>query len=138
VPQWPNLRVESCGGSLQRLFSTFANGLPGAGLMLQRLAMSAVLLCNAVTHPHDAAQVASVGPLIMDAATALLLFFGLWTPVAGAVVACRELWIVFSGNGDPWMPLLMATLGATLAMIGPGAWSIDARIFGRRQIKRLR
>jgi len=72
----------------------------------------------------------------MDACAALLLLFGLWTPVVGIIVASRELWIVFSG-GDPWMPLVLATLGATLAMIGPGAWSIDARLFGRRQIKRL-
>ena len=96
-----------------------------------------MLLCNAVTHLHDAAQVASVGPLIMDGGTAILLLFGFWTPVVGAFVACRELWIVLSG-GDPLMPLVLATLGATLAMIGPGAWSMDARLFGRKQIKRLR
>jgi len=58
--------------------------------------------------------------------------------VVGAMVAGRELWIMFSSGGDPWMPLVLATLGVTLAMIGPGAWSIDARLFGRRQIKRLR
>jgi hypothetical protein len=106
--------------------------------MLQRFVMAAVLACSAVTHLHDTAQVASVGPLIMDAGTAALLLFGLWTPVVGAIVAGRELWVAFSGGGDPWMPLVLATFGATLAMIGPGAWSIDARIFGRRQIKRLR
>jgi len=124
--------------SLQRLFSTFANGLPGAGLMLQRFVIAAVLVCNAVTHPHDVAQVASVGPLIMDAATAVLLLFGLWTPVIGAIVAVRELWVAFSGGGNLWMPVVLATFEATLAMLGAGAWSIDARIFGRRQIKRLR
>jgi hypothetical protein len=31
------------------------------------------------------------------------------------------------------MPLGLAVLGASLAMIGPGAWSFDARIFGRKQ-----
>jgi len=29
---------------------------------------------------------------------------------------------------------MLATLGATLAMVGPGAWSIDARLFGRKLI----
>lgn len=124
--------------ALQRLFSTFANGLPGAGLMLQRFVMAAVLLYGAVTHLHAASQVASVGPLIIDAGAGILLLAGLWTPVVGAIVAGRELWIVFSSSGDPWMPLVLATLAATLAMIGPGAWSVDARLFGRRQIKRLR
>jgi hypothetical protein len=32
------------------------------------------------------------------------------------------------------MPLVLAVLGASLAMIGPGVWSFDARIFGRKQI----
>ncbi len=106
--------------------------------MLQRFVIAAALVCNAVTHLRDAVQVASVGPLIMDVGTAVLLLFGLWTPVVGAFVACRELWILFSGGGDPWMPFVLATFAATLAMIGPGAWSMDARLFGRRQIKRLR
>ena len=34
-----------------------------------------------------------------------------------------------------WMPLALAVLGASLAMIGPGAWSLDARLFGRKQIE---
>jgi putative oxidoreductase len=29
----------------------------------------------------------------------------------------------------------LATLGATLAMIGPGAWSIDAHLFGRKHFE---
>lgn len=122
--------------TLQRLFSTFANGLPGAGLMLQRFVTAIVLMCGAVANLHAAPQAGSVGPQIIDIGAGMLLLAGLWTPLVGAVIAGRELWIVFSG-GDPWMPLVLATLGATLAMIGPGAWSIDARLFGRRQIKRL-
>jgi len=106
--------------------------------MLQRFVMAAVLLSGAVTHFHDPAQVASVGPLIMDAATAVFLLVGLWTPLVGVIVAVRELWVAFSGGGDPSIPVVLATLAVTLAMIGPGAWSIDARLFGRKQIKRLR
>jgi putative oxidoreductase len=119
--------------SLQRLFSTFANGMPGLGLLLQRSVTAAVLGYGAVT--HAASQIGSVGPQIMDIGAGILLFLGLWTPLVGAAIAVRELWIVFSGTGDFWMSLVLATLGTTLAMIGPGAWSIDARLFGRRQIK---
>jgi len=61
----------------------------------------------------------------------MLVLVGLWTPVVGAVIAASELWIVISGGGDPSIPIVLATLGATLAMIGPGAWSIDAHLFGR-------
>jgi uncharacterized membrane protein YphA (DoxX/SURF4 family) len=124
--------------SLQRLFSTFANGLPGLGLMLQRLMTAAILVYGAVAHLNATSQITSLGPQLIDAGMGILLLVGLWTPVVGAMVAGRELWIMFSSGGDPWMPLVLATLGVTLAMIGPGAWSIDARLFGRRQIKRLR
>jgi uncharacterized membrane protein YphA (DoxX/SURF4 family) len=124
--------------SLQRLFSTFANGLPGLGLMLQRLMTAAILVYGAVAHLNATPQITSLGPQLIDAGMGILLLVGLWTPVVGAMVAGRELWIMFSSGGDPWMPLVLATLGVTLAMIGPGAWSIDARLFGRRQIKRLR
>ena len=124
--------------TLQRLFSTFANGLPGLGLMLQRLVTSAILVYDALAHLSATPQVVSVGPSLIDAGMGILLLVGLWTPVVGVMVALRELWIMFSSGGDPWMPLVLAMLGVTLAMIGPGAWSIDARLFGRRQIKRLR
>jgi len=105
--------------------------------MLQRAAAAAVLIYGAVTHFHATLQVTSAGLQIMDAGTAILLLVGLWTPAVGTIIACRELWIVFSGGDDPQLALVLATFGATLAMIGPGAWSIDARLFGRKQIKRL-
>jgi hypothetical protein len=41
---------------------------------------------------------------------------------------------MFSGAGDPWSQLQLAILGAGLAMIGPGAFSVDARLFGRKRI----
>lgn len=64
----------------------------------------------------------------------VFLLIGLWTPLAGAVVASAEVWILFSGTSNLWTPILLAVLGATLAMIGPGAWSVDARLFGRKHI----
>jgi len=125
------------GASLQRLFSTFASGFPGIGLMLQRLVTAAALLCCLITRLQGPAPAASVALQLIEAAAAILLLLGFWTPVAGAIVAGRELWIVFSGGGDIWLPLVLATLGATIAMIGPGAWSIDALLFGRKQIRPL-
>jgi putative oxidoreductase len=86
---------------------------------------------------HGMPQHFSVALLLIDGGAALLLVVGLWTPLAGAVIACCELWIVVSGGGEFWLPLVLATLAGTLAMIGPGAWSIDALLFGRKQIRPL-
>jgi putative oxidoreductase len=72
---------------------------------------------------------------IIGSGTGILLLVGLWTPVGGVLVTIVELWIVLSRVGDPLVPLMLAILGATLAMIGPGAWSIDARLFGRKHIE---
>jgi putative oxidoreductase len=46
-----------------------------------------------------------------------------------------EVWIVLSRSVDPVIPIMLATLGAGLAIVGPGAWSIDARLFGRKHIE---
>jgi len=64
----------------------------------------------------------------------IFLFAGLWTPFAGALQAIIELWIAFSLGREGAIHLLAATLGIGLAMLGPGAWSIDARLFGRKRI----
>ena len=73
---------------------------------------------------------------VMEGLAGLLLFAGLWTPIAGTVLSIFALWSAFSGTGDPWAQILLASVGAALAMLGPGAWSIDARLFGRKRLIR--
>jgi putative oxidoreductase len=65
------------------------------------------------------------------------LLVGLWTPVMGTLVAVDEVWIAFSSYDsprvDPWIHVFLAILAVSVAMLGPGAWSIDARLFGRKR-----
>jgi uncharacterized membrane protein YphA (DoxX/SURF4 family) len=79
----------------------------------------------------------AIGPAILQvlaAGAGILLLAGLWTPIAGALVAVIELWSTLSRAGDPWIHILLGTLGAGLALLGPGAWSVDARLFGWKRI----
>ena len=64
---------------------------------------------------------------IAGAAAGLLILGGLWTPVAGVLAGIVEVWIGLGQPGIQSSALILATLGISLAMIGPGAWSIDAR-----------
>jgi uncharacterized membrane protein YphA (DoxX/SURF4 family) len=64
----------------------------------------------------------------------ILLLAGLWTPLAGSLVAALALWNIITRPGDPSACIFMATIGAALALLGPGAWSADARIFGWKRI----
>jgi uncharacterized membrane protein YphA (DoxX/SURF4 family) len=70
----------------------------------------------------------------MGAVSAIFIMIGLWTPVAGVLIAVVEMWTAVVCPHDRGAALLLATLGATQAMIGPGAFSIDARLFGRKHI----
>lgn len=64
----------------------------------------------------------------------ILLLAGLWTPIAGSVVAMLGLWNAASHTGDFWASIMLGTLGGALALLGPGAWSVDARLFGWKRI----
>jgi uncharacterized membrane protein YphA (DoxX/SURF4 family) len=71
---------------------------------------------------------------VVAVAGGILLLAGLWTPIAGVLVAVIALWDGFSQPGDPWSRIMLGTLGAALAMLGPGTWSVDARLFGWKRI----
>jgi len=119
---------------VQRLFSMFPNGWPGWGLLLLRL-VSGILLIN------DGAIELLAGPPwqgilrpFLEIATGMLLLVGLWTPMAGVLVAIVEVWSIVSKTGNVRDCLVLAASGAALAMLGPGVRSIDARLFGRKRI----
>lgn len=120
---------------MQRLFSTFANGWPGKGLLIQRALAAAIAGYCLLSDLGKMGDYSTVFPQLIAAGAGLLLLIGLWTPIAGAAVAFLEFWIVLSHAGDPRLHGILAILGATLAMIGPGAWSVDAHLFGRKHFE---
>lgn len=123
---------------MQRLFSTFASGWPGVGLLLLRVLTFAALVHYRISSVRESPAVTIIVLQLVAAGVGILLLVGLWTPVAGVLAAIINVGTavsrIFSDSGDPWVPILQAVLGVVLAMVGPGAWSIDARLFGRKRI----
>jgi putative oxidoreductase len=115
---------------LQRLFSTFPAGLPGIGLLILRLGAGVPLIYSASEDLLAASDAARLAFNIVEICVGILLLIGLWTPVAGAIAAVAGLWTLFSQPAPDEMCL--GVFGASLALLGPGAWSVDARLFGRK------
>src|SRR4030095_9688652 len=99
---------------MRRLFYTFADGLPNLGLLLLRVVVGGALILR-VGELHNRASVPTTAPHVIAAGLGLLLLFGSWTAVAGVLVAIIESVIAFSHNGDPWVSVLLASLGGALA-----------------------
>src|SRR5262249_12746870 len=118
--------------TVQRLFSTFPCGLPGAGLLLLRAVTATPLIRAGLL---TASTPAPVVVEVAIAAAAVLLLIGLWTPLAGGVIAVAEFGLAFTHPGDAWTLAHSGVLCAAIAMLGPGGCSVDARLFGRKQIE---
>ena len=119
---------------MRRLFSTFAQGWPGAGLLILRLVACSAAFALGLRGLEAAPP---VEPAILRFAVVIagaLLSVGLWTPVSGCVVSAVALWTLINKSGDPLGNILLAAIGVALSMIGPGVWSLDARLFGWRRI----
>jgi len=116
------------------LFSTFPRGWPGTGLLLMRLVAGFTLADQGIIGLRGEPRLGQVIVSVLAAAAGILLTAGLWTPIAGALAAGVELWCTFSPPGDPLTHILLGTLGAAVALVGPGAWSVDARLFGWKRI----
>ena len=119
---------------LRRLFSTFAHGWPGAGLLLLRLVIAVALLYQVIFALPIGHSLQSAVIAILTGIVAVLLLLGAWTPISATLAAPIELRNAFARADNPWMCLLLGALGISIAMIGPGAWSVDARRYGWKRI----
>lgn len=126
------------GPGLQRLFSTFPNSWPGVGLLLLRVCLGVALISFGIAGVSGTpSEPITLAQNLIAAVGAIFLLAGLWTPVMGTLAALDEVWIALSryspGQQDMWTHIFLAMLAVSVAMLGPGAWSIDARLFGRKR-----
>jgi len=120
---------------VRTLYSTFARGWPGVALLFMRLVIAVALATHAIVRLPRGAPTEPAALLWLSIVAGVFLLLGLWTPIAGAFMAIVALWRASSQSGDPWTYVLLATLCAALVFLGPGAWSIDAYLFGWKRIE---
>jgi putative oxidoreductase len=118
---------------MQRLFSTFPNSWPGRGLLILRLTAALTLIRT----EHAVVYLGDTGALLLrcvSIALASLLVLGLGTPIAALGVALTQVVATTLSRQLDSSSVVAAALGLGLSMLGPGAWSVDARLFGRKRI----
>ena len=120
---------------LRRLYSTFAGGWPGIGLILMRLAVGLALVSSAHSVQLNQSAFSMTLTSVLLGIAAVLLILGLYTPIVGTLVALFESCRIIAIPANRLMYLLVAMIAAALAMLGPGLWSVDARLFGWKRIE---
>jgi uncharacterized membrane protein YphA (DoxX/SURF4 family) len=129
---------------LHRLFSAFPAGFPGVGLLLLRVVVATTLgghgfLCLLSSDRVTLGVLFSTALLLLSSVSMLI---GFLTPLLSLLSAVECLAIVLS-----WFPFQLLTpiesklalipiivIAAAIALLGPGAFSLDARLFGWKEI----
>jgi hypothetical protein len=110
-------------------FSMFPSGRAGIALLVLRASVAAALLLGAVVGSHALLWTTASGSI------AILLCAGLGTPLCAGLCSVVAAVVAFNASGESVLcPTLFALTSLALALLGPGAYSVDAHIFGRRRI----
>src|SRR5580704_14390608 len=99
------------GGFLQRLFSMFPNGWPGTGLLLLRLVAGFLLIHDGITALIGTSRHETVASQVIAVSAGIFLLAGLWTPIAGGLLAIVELWLIVTGTPHLRATILLAAIG---------------------------
>ncbi len=108
----------------------FPTGIPGAALLLLRLSVATGLLVESTAHWTIATPLWALAGLVL---LAMCLCLGFLTPYSSSLCCLIELGVLWVTRDQHEFHLVTSILtSAVVAMLGPGAYSVDARIFGRR------
>jgi uncharacterized membrane protein YphA (DoxX/SURF4 family) len=130
---------------IEMLFlSTFQGGWPGVGLLLLRAAVGAAVAVQGGAYLVGGANLRLGGWMagLLAVACGVSLLTGFLTPLASILAGLGSASVALS-----WLPAptpnffddklaitFVVIMAAAIFLIGPGAFSLDARLFGRREI----
>src|SRR5215467_954434 len=110
----------------------FPAGAAGWGLVLLRLCAAGMLVRNSVTNTTVPIATWEIAGVIMLAGAFCL---GAFTPVVCCVSALVQVLMLLCPHApDPFRLVFSICVITALFLLGPGAFSIDSRLFGRRLI----
>jgi putative oxidoreductase len=112
----------------------FPSGGPGRGLFLLRIVAGILPIYDVITRLMGEPYHELLLLQIIAAVAGIFLLGGLWTPVAGALLTVTQVWIALSGTDHLRSRILLAAVGAAIAVLGPGTWSIDVLLYGRKRL----
>jgi len=115
---------------MQRLFSMFPQGAPGFALLLLRISVATIFLTSIANQSLvSSVPLVCAGVLLISGS----LSIGFLTPYLSVVSFVSGVAILLL-NPHSYSCVQVALLfnAAALALLGPGAYSVDARLFGLR------
>jgi hypothetical protein len=110
----------------------FPTGAAGVALFLLRVSVATTLVTNIFLHGDlNARSWELLGPDFLGVALCL----GLFTPVSCAICCFLEITTLLDVK-DPFFLLHLSSIlvAISLGILGPGAYSVDARMFGRKLV----
>jgi uncharacterized membrane protein YphA (DoxX/SURF4 family) len=132
--------------ALQRTFSGFPTGCPGVSLLLLRLVVGLAAVSQAlllITTNHESVSTGVTFAALLVFVTGSALIIGFMTPIVSVLLSASGLLLTVKWSFpvhlflfDSGMARLEFTvMSAALICLGPGAASLDARLYGRREIE---
>ena len=118
---------------MQRLFPMFPRGGPGVGLLFLRIATAATFALNVTHHFLLSSPTLYWVAVSLLARISFLLCIGFLTPFLAVVVCAAAVAnLVLVDQPGNVVYIFRILTSAALFFLGPGAYSLDARLFGLR------